>query len=150
MIVFFVFRFLVLKFKDYSNDNKCNDNEFVADGGRFNLTFIVDVAKKNILNNFSAQIKTKQGILKKIKFVKDTNKKTLFYTDDKILKSDTLVIKGIKDKEYKVYDFKNDAIQIKAGHNRGEYYCVLFYKVNFQEMGGDNIGGNGILINTEL
>ena len=152
VILFFIYRFLHFKYKDYVNCNKCDNSEFVADGGRFDITFITDDGKiKDLkdLKDFSINLKTNLGILKKIKFDKDLSKSNLFHTNDKISKSDTLIVKVLKDKEFKVYDFKNDAIRINAGKNKGEYYCILHYKINSKEMDGDNIGGNGIIINTK-
>jgi hypothetical protein len=146
ILFFFVFRFLSIKYDDYINNKKCTKSEYVADGDRLYVTFVLNIAEEKMLNNISIDVITKQGVEKKVSFTKNENNSASYYTDNKILKSDTLIINVIKNKRYKVYNFKSSAKRINAGQKRGEYYCTLNYKINSEEIEGDDAGCNNIVI----
>jgi len=129
IIAFIVFRFFIIKINNYTNANECNSSRFVANGERIYLHFIsLNGIKKT--NSFLIIIKGRDNKTRQIQYLKDKVLDT-YFTDDKILKDDTLIIKNINSREIKVYDFKNEAKCIMAGKRKGQYYCTLLYKDNF-------------------
>lgn len=132
IIVFFIFRFFLITADDYTNANKCNSSKFVADGGRIYIRFM-NVSKEKTVKKNSITLIGKDGVIKKIEYQKYADFANTYYTDHKILKSDTLLIEGEKSKKYKIYDFKNIAIRMKAGKDRGEYFCSLSYKDDYSK-----------------
>ena len=146
ILLFILFYFLSIKYDNYINNENCSKSEYVANGERFYIFFIVDITEKKVLNNLTIKLITKQGIEKNVSFIKSDNNSASFYTDIKILKSDTLLIYGIKNKIHKVYNFKSSAKRINAGQKKGEYYCTLNYKINSEEIAGDDAGFNKIVI----
>jgi len=128
IIVFFVFRYCSFKIQDYTNNNRCNSSQFVADGGRVYISFYRNISTTKMIKNFQIILVGKDGKTKKIKYQKSKDSDKKYYIDYKILKSDTLIIETEENKRYKYFDFKNTAARIKAGKDRGEYYCNLSYK----------------------
>lgn len=120
---------------DSSEISKCEDNPFVANGERIFIVF--DSLEKNM-------------DLKKIVFyLKDTNNKIIYYKvnekdnyhyyfDNKILKTDTLIIKT-KNKEYIISGFKTISESVKAGKDRGKVYCHLELKINNYTFSTENL-----------
>jgi len=128
IIVFFVFRYCFFKIQDYTNGNRCNSSEFIADGGRIYISFYRNISKTKMVKNFQIILIGKDGKAKKVEYQRIKDSDTKCYIESKILKSDTLIIETEGDKKYKFFDFKNTASKINAGKNRGEYYCNLYYK----------------------
>lgn len=81
-----------------------------------------------MIKNFQIILVGKDGKAKKVKYQKSKDSDKKYYIDSKVLKSDTLIIEVEENKKYKYFDFKNTATRIKAGKDRGEYYCNLCYK----------------------
>lgn len=133
IFVFFVFRFCLFKIDDYQNTNKCNSSKFIADGERIYIRFYMNVNETEMLKTFSILSISKNGKRNKILYYKSLNIINTYYTDSKILKSDTILIEGKQNKIYKIYDFKNTATRIKAGKDKGKYYCSLYYKNDYSQ-----------------
>lgn len=141
IIVFFVFRFFLITVSDYTNGKKCNSSKFVADGGRIYIR-LLNVSNIETIRKFSIVLIGKDGEIKKIKYQEEAGFINTYYTDYKILKSDTLLIEDGKNHKYKIYDFRNIAKRIKAGKDRGEYYCSLSYKGDYSENDNSSKGGS--------
>ncbi|MCV9930837.1 hypothetical protein OIU80_00950 [Flavobacterium sp. LS1R47] len=133
IIGFFIFRFFYIKVEDYTNEAKCESSKFLADGNRIYFCFSMNISTTKMMRNFSIISVGKDGKRKKNKYQKKIDAVNKYYTDYKILKSDTLIIEGEENKVYKLYDFRNIATRIRAGKDRGDYYCSLIYKNNFSD-----------------
>ncbi|OXG09123.1 hypothetical protein BC749_10359 [Flavobacterium araucananum] len=129
------FRFLYIKVEDFKNEAKCESSKFIADGGRIYIGFSRNISHAKMMRKFSIVSIGKDGKRKQIKYQKKLDAVDKYYTDNKILKSDTLIIKGNENKVQKLYDFRNITTRIRAGKNRGNYYCSLIYKDNFHNEG---------------
>ncbi|MEZ0128538.1 hypothetical protein AB9T88_01475 [Flavobacterium sp. LBUM151] len=127
IIAFFVFRYCLFKVQDYINNNSCNSSQFVADGGKIYISFYRNTSKTKRVKNFQIILAGKDGKTKKVKYQKIKDSDNKYYIDYKVLKSDTLIIEAEENKKYKFFDFKNTATRIKAGKDRGKYYCNLYY-----------------------
>jgi hypothetical protein len=128
IVAFFIFRFFSIKVNNYVESQECDSSVFVADGGRIYF-HIINLNRVKNISNFSMIVMSEDGKLRKILY-KNYKSLNTIYTDNKILKSDTLILKNINNKTIKIYDFKNVAKSIKAGKRRGEYFCTLTYKDN--------------------
>lgn len=126
IIAFFVFRYCLFKIQDYTNNNRCNSSQFVADGGKVYISFYRNISTTKMVKNFQIILVGKDGKTKKVEYQKIKDSDNKYYIDSKVLKSDTLIIEG-ENKKYKFFDFKNTSTRIKAGKDRGEYYCSLYY-----------------------
>lgn len=124
---FFIFRFFYFTADDYSNHNKCENSNFV---GSSNI--IIKFSDTQINENLKILITQKGGFKKTIRYHKiDTLSKNnlSYYLDDRILKTDTLLIK-LRDKTVKIYDFRREGSRQKYGKNKGIFYCFNYMKIN--------------------
>ena len=125
IIVFFVFRFLIIKINILLNTNRCSSSEYVADGDRIWIkldSYFINVNKKDIIVKISNNNEPIYQI--------DSINKLNLYIDSKILVKDTLTI-SIKNTVYKVYNFENGGQMSKAGRDRGNFHCgILKAKIN--------------------
>jgi len=128
IISFFVFRYCFFKIQDYTNSNRCNSSQFIADGERIYISFYRNISKTKMIKNFQIILIGRDGKSKKVECQRIKDSDSQYYIDSKILKSDTLIIDVGENKKYKFFDFINTASRINAGKNRGEYYCNLYYK----------------------
>lgn len=125
IVAFFIFQFLYFIVADYVNNNKCKDSKYVAcDDG-----VIIQFAgyKINEIRDLKIQIIQKGNRKKEIKYFKTDSSlvNDLSYSlKDKILKTDTLLI-NLKNREFKIYDFKNHGRRQNAGRDKGNYYCDI-------------------------
>ncbi|GAA3767810.1 hypothetical protein [Flavobacterium ginsengiterrae] len=118
IIVFFIF-----KANDYRNANKCSSSEYVANGER--VWIRLDPYFKNLSLK---EIKIKTSNNNEYDYKIDTANNLNFYIDSKILVEDTLTIL-LKDKIYKVYDFKNGGQMSNAGQDKGNFHCGILNAV---------------------
>lgn len=125
IVVLFIFRFFIVKINDSRNTHECNSSEYVANGER--IWIKLDSYFKNV--NLK-EIEVKISNNKQFTFKIDSINKLNFYIDSKILVKDTLTI-SLKNKIYKIYDFKNGGRMSKAGQDRGNFHCgILKAKIN--------------------
>ena len=127
IIAFFVFRYCLFKMQDYTNSNRCNSSQFVADGGKVYISFYRNISTTKMVKDFQIILVGKDGKTKKVEYQKIKDSDNKYYIDSKVLKSDTLIIEIEENKKYKFFDFKNTAVRINAGKDRGTYYCSLHY-----------------------
>ncbi|PWJ99679.1 hypothetical protein BC749_10357 [Flavobacterium araucananum] len=142
IILFFIFRFFIIKVNNYSNINECNTSEYVADRDR------IWIKLDSHFNNMNLKdIKVKISNNKESIYNTDSINKLNFYVDSKILLKDTLTI-SLKDKIYKIYDFKNGSRLAKSGQDRGNFHCgILKAKINGKSC--DFYGYNEIYLDVE-
>lgn len=107
--------------------NNCEKSIFVANGRRIYIQF-PNPSNAFSLESLQVLCISKNKEIKKINIYKN-KPYNLFYFDDNIFKSDTLLI-NLKGKLIKIYDFRNKGGRINGGENRGEYYCELDMKIN--------------------
>lgn len=120
------------KSEDLSQFRACDESIFVTRGERIFL----DLTESSIdikSNKFSIVAKKEN---KQIKYYKvnsgATTKNEIIYFDEKILKTDTLLIKW-NNKEIRIYDFRNKGWLQKHGKDRGKFHCYQYMKINSVE-----------------
>lgn len=115
----------ILKINNYTNTHECNSSEYVANGER--IWIKLDSFFKNVdLEKIEVNVSNNKQLTYKI----DSINKLKFYIDSKISVTDTLTI-SLKNKIYKIYDFKNGGQMSKAGQDRGNFHCgILNAKIN--------------------
>lgn len=124
---FFIFRFVYYTASDYINYNKCENSDFVSSSN-----IVVKFSNSQINENLKILIIKKEGLKKMIRYHKidSLSKNNLLYClEDKILKTDTLLIK-LGDKTVKIYDFRREGSRQKYGKNKGEFFCYNYIKIN--------------------
>jgi hypothetical protein len=124
---FFIFRFVYFTASDYINYNKCESSKFVSSSN-----IVVKFSSSQINENLKILVIQKEGLKKMIRYNKidSLSKNTLLYClEDKILKTDTLIIK-LRDKTVKIYDFRREGSRQKYGKNKGEFFCYNCMKIN--------------------
>lgn len=125
---------------DSSEIQKCEESKFVANGGRIFVDF-----DRKYQHTFFDQLEMTILNKNKIKFNKSDSsdvKNNSFYFDDKILKTDTLLIK-LKNKEFRLYDFKNECNRQRAGKEKGVYHCgISSLKINSKT---DSLYGSNVI-----
>lgn len=127
---FYIFRFFYFTAYDYINYNKCENSKFVG----FNNVF-VKFSGSQINENLKILIIQKEGLKKMIRYHKIDSlyqKNLLYCLDDKILKTDTLLIK-LRDKTVRIYDFRSEGSRQKYGKNKGVFFCYNYMKINGME-----------------
>jgi hypothetical protein len=118
--------------KDSGKSIACDESKFITRGER---TFL-DLKELNIdikSNNFSIIAKNENKQIKYYKIYSEASSKNeIIYFDEKILKTDTLLIK-CNNKEIRIYDFRNKGWLLKHGKDRGKFHCYRYMKINSVE-----------------
>lgn len=124
---FFIFRFFYFTVYDYIDYDKCENSKFAGSNN-----IVVKFSGSQINENLKMLIIQKGSSKKIIRYHKiDSPSKNnlLYYLDDKILRTDTLLIQ-LGDKTVKIYDFRREGLRQKYGKNKGEFNCYNRMKIN--------------------
>ncbi|MXO04612.1 hypothetical protein [Flavobacterium sp. HBTb2-11-1] len=124
---FFIFRFVYFTASDYINYNKCENSKFVSSNN-----IVIKFSNSQVNENLKILIIQKEGLKKMIRYHKidSLSKNNLSYClEDKILKTDTLLIK-LRDKTVKISDFRRQGFRQKYGKNKGDFFCYNYIKIN--------------------
>lgn len=125
LVVFFIFQFFYFIGTNYVSNNKCKESKYVACDDGVIIEF--KGYKINEVRNLKIFVIQKENLKKEIRYQKIDSliaNDLSYYLKDKILKTDTLLIK-LRNKEFKIYDFKNEGRRQNAGIDKGTYYCDI-------------------------
>jgi hypothetical protein len=122
VIVVFMIIFGYFKFSEYKEEKRCLDSDFIANNEVIWIQFDSSFTSSE-LKNMTVEILDKEKLdikLYKVSYFKQYE----FPIKTKILKTDTLLLR-LKNREFKIYNFKNGGIRQIAGQNKGIYYCGI-------------------------
>jgi hypothetical protein len=125
----------------------CEESLFITGGKRTFIDFNEDYKDIELSNLSIISLKNKKEI--KYERVNPENPlDKIFFFDEKVLKTDTLLIK-LKNEEIRIYDFRNEGWEQKAGKDKGKFFCYNFMKINSVEflLESDTIYLNGKNLN---